>query len=252
VPVWLERLALGVLATSFVGLIVLNVLKMSAFQRVTLGIVIVAGSLFIADIVYKRNKPEIAPTATIVPPRFFKVDLIQQIFSGILAGNQDPTFWIVRNDKTVIPIDLFLLLRVVNLQSTPASLDQFKIEMRMRGDRWVEIHDFQSPSFRVYQGLDLRSVLEVSVKPPSVGVVFARAIPPSETKRAIAMCQIPAAELGNVEPGVPRLRVTIVDTKGNTDGPVEVNSNDVRGAWEVSEIRTMQAEDISGFRQERP
>ena len=55
-PIWLERFALAVLATSFGGIIILNVMKLTPTQRITLGIAIVAISLFVADLLYNKQK----------------------------------------------------------------------------------------------------------------------------------------------------------------------------------------------------
>lgn len=156
------------------------------------------------------------------------------------------------NVKTIIPVDLFLLFRVVNLSNSPASLDQFKIELHMRGDRWLEIHDLQNRDAKIYQGNNVRSLSEIAITPASIGEVFAKPIDAFATERAVALCQIPASELHNVPMGILRFRVTIVDTRGNTDGPVEITNKDVNGAWEFSKLTVPKVgDDLSDFKQER-
>jgi hypothetical protein len=49
VPIWLEKFALAILATAFVGLVILNTLKFDATQRWSLGVAILALSVFVAQ-----------------------------------------------------------------------------------------------------------------------------------------------------------------------------------------------------------
>jgi hypothetical protein len=56
VPIWVERFALAVLATVFVGAVILNVLKMDWIQRTGLGIGILGLSIFLAQTLYLSNR----------------------------------------------------------------------------------------------------------------------------------------------------------------------------------------------------
>jgi hypothetical protein len=56
VPIWIERFALAVLATVFVGAVILNVLKMDWIQRTGLGVGILGFSIFLAQTLYLSNK----------------------------------------------------------------------------------------------------------------------------------------------------------------------------------------------------
>jgi hypothetical protein len=63
VPIWIEKFALAVLATIFVGAVILNVLKMDWIQRTGLGIGILGFSIYLAQSLYLFNeskKPSIS------------------------------------------------------------------------------------------------------------------------------------------------------------------------------------------------
>jgi hypothetical protein len=56
VPVFLERFVLPLLATTLIGVIVINPLKFDGTQQVTLAIAIVALAFFVGHTVHKTNK----------------------------------------------------------------------------------------------------------------------------------------------------------------------------------------------------
>jgi hypothetical protein len=77
VPIWVERFALAVLATVFVGVVILNVLKMDWIQRTGLGIGILGFSIYLAQSLYLFNESKKTPgvtsggesTTTAIPPK---------------------------------------------------------------------------------------------------------------------------------------------------------------------------------------
>jgi hypothetical protein len=63
VPIWLEKFALAILATAFVGLVILNTLKLDATQRWSLGVAVLAMSVFVAQTLhlYKAKNESTQP-----------------------------------------------------------------------------------------------------------------------------------------------------------------------------------------------
>lgn len=66
VPIWLEKFALAILATAFVGLVILNTLKFDTTQRWSLGIAILAMSVFVAQTLhlYKAKNESTQPVVS--------------------------------------------------------------------------------------------------------------------------------------------------------------------------------------------
>jgi hypothetical protein len=64
VPIWVERFALAVLATVFVGVVILNALKMDWIQRTGLGIGILGFSIYLAQSLHLFNESKKTPSGT--------------------------------------------------------------------------------------------------------------------------------------------------------------------------------------------
>jgi hypothetical protein len=67
VPVWLERFALTLLASAFLGLVILNTLKFDTTQRWSLGIGLLAISVFVGQTLHLQKKADAPPVAAPVP-----------------------------------------------------------------------------------------------------------------------------------------------------------------------------------------
>jgi len=96
VPIWVERFALAVLATVFVGAVILNVLKMDWIQRTGLGIGILGISVYLAQSLYLFNKAK-ADTNTSQQEEP-KKPIIQQSSQG----NNSPNTTIIGDNATII------------------------------------------------------------------------------------------------------------------------------------------------------
>lgn len=67
VQVWLERFALGLIATAVFGLVILNTLKFDAVQRWSLGISLIALSIFVGQTLHLQKKADASPTPSPTP-----------------------------------------------------------------------------------------------------------------------------------------------------------------------------------------
>jgi hypothetical protein len=69
VPVFLERFVLPLLATTLIGVIVINPLKFDGTQQITLAIAIVALAFFVGHTVHKTNRqPAVKESVIRTPP----------------------------------------------------------------------------------------------------------------------------------------------------------------------------------------
>jgi len=55
VPVWLERFALAILASTFLGIVILNSMKLDNIQRIGIGVVILGLSIFVSQTIHLHN-----------------------------------------------------------------------------------------------------------------------------------------------------------------------------------------------------
>jgi hypothetical protein len=123
VPIFIERFILPAFAALVILLAVTNPMGFDKTQRILGSFVVIAMAYLCAHSIYKNPLPPPLPP----PSPLYSADVIQ-VMPIPLLGNQ--YLWVANEkDKVAVPVDLFIMLRIVNIQPTEASLDTVKLDI---------------------------------------------------------------------------------------------------------------------------
>ncbi len=100
-PIWLERFVLVVCAAAFIGIVVLNLMKLDWTQRITLGLAVVFFSYFISHTLYKQAKPPVVQPS-VTPPK--PIEQILMSTEEISSPDASLPYGIAVTLQTTVPI----------------------------------------------------------------------------------------------------------------------------------------------------
>jgi hypothetical protein len=137
VPIWVEEFALAVLATVFVGAVILNVLKMDWIQRTGLGIGILGFSIYLAQSLYLFNESKKSTSSVseeikkeqppLTSPKWSAEG--SKLILGVAASKQARWVSMTLNTAELSPFakDFFLMIIVRVLDNSAEALTDTRI-----------------------------------------------------------------------------------------------------------------------------
>ncbi len=185
--VWLERFVLAVCAAAFIGVVLLNTMKLDWTERITLALAIVFFSFFTAHWLHRQGRPQdeqqTAPTSVSPQEPPFAADVL----ISLIGEGQVWAVYRSSYGNTVAPVSTVLLIRIVNTQNRPASLHSLLVELKTQ-DGWMLLKRIPLRGVRPFLG-PLKSARLVEFSPGDIhDIVDAKPeIRPGETVRGIGL-----------------------------------------------------------------
>ena len=235
VPIFVERFLLPLFAAVVVLLAVTNPMGFDKTQRIAGSLSLMLAAYFLAHTIYKNNSPA-------EPEKLFAANVLLAI------GDPSQPFWLLsEQDQSVFPIDLFLKIRVVNLQMKRASIESIGIEIMETTD-WITLNKIPIGGMKIFMG-GLSTATEFRVSPPDIGEVFSSEMEPGARLAATGFFE--SSQLAFQLPAHPRFRITIKDTTGRLSVfETEVPLSD-RSELDMTKFQKIGDRDLSHFRQQR-
>jgi hypothetical protein len=207
VPIFIERFILPAFAALVILLAVTNPMGLDKTQRILGSFVVIAMAYLCAHSIYKKTLPLPLPT----PAPLYSVDVVQAL-TVPLFGNQ--YLWVVNEKaKKGVPIDLFILLRIVNIQSTEASLDTLKLDVEGYNGQWIPLTFIGTTGEKIVIGRSMTDNWDMKIDPPDLYEVAYQPLSAGKTVRATTLCEVPGGQsVVKLEHGTVRFRITLRDT----------------------------------------
>jgi hypothetical protein len=122
------------------------------------------------------------------------------------------SMWVIaETDKVAQPVDLYLLVRIVNLQPIEAAIDSFRVEALNSSGSWTPLKFVVAGGqWKLVMGTR-KSAYFVTVKPPGIYEVISNPIGPGKTIRGTALCEVPGGDLSAFKMPM-QFRIVIRDT----------------------------------------
>jgi hypothetical protein len=236
VPIFVERFILPLCAALVILLAVTNPMGFDNTQRVTGSVTLILLAYFLAHTIYKQ------PTAK--AEKLFAANALLAF-----GGPGDVRFWLVdEGDRAVFPIDLFLKIRIVNLQASKASVDSIGIEM-LEGTGWTTLNEISTEGMKIFVG-QLSLADECRISPSDIHEVFRSEMEPGARFAATGFFQ--SSHFAFNLPAHPRFRITINDTVGRSAViETDVAMSDQSWMDETSVQKIGESRDLSQFREKR-
>jgi hypothetical protein len=144
---------------------------------------------------------------------------IIQFASHPLAPSQSffgqHALWLVdKQNKTVTPVDIILLIRIVNPQPIEILLDSVRIEVKGRNS-WIQLQLLGTDNLTAVLDTPI-GTREVVIDPEGVYEAISKPILPGKTITATAFCEMPEKLASMLPSGTVRLKLLLRDTADRT------------------------------------
>jgi hypothetical protein len=246
VPTWLERFVLTLLAGAFLGVVLWNSMKLDITQRITLGIVILALSYFVAHTVYKGNIPE--PP---LKPDFATANPILLIQRGNGAGFIAGLYKV--GDITVMqPIDFIAIIQIT-ARDKPITLNSISLELQTPNG-WMPLRKLPSNIMQLYFGEPQKAFLG-TLDRPDLSSFLGQDIEPWKTISGFGIYEYGSTNFIPANNN-PIARVTLADSLGETIRIELIGKGDkpadpfASGTWSIKVLDNARI-DLTKFNERR-
>jgi len=168
-----------------------------------------AGALYIHSWLVPRQIP-----ATRQEPFHVAIELSMVSDQKGFTGNR---FWVAYRSgygDTVSPVDIPMFIRIVNLQSVPSEISEYKVEMRLGQSEWIKLVNIPVRGNEVFFGSDLTRIRRIDVTPNALDYLLSdRSIQPHETVRGWALFESPTQYFAPMGTEI-QYRMTFRDSAG--------------------------------------
>lgn len=122
--------------------------------------ILILGLIGIPQLVsqWRIEHPEHPANASPLPPFSAAVEFL---YSGIYEPGAMLPFWTSNGDRLLCRVHMLTFLRLVNLQTAPALIDKFDVEVIATDGHWVKLRRMDTISWTPYLGTDKKRLIAI-------------------------------------------------------------------------------------------